>query len=616
MSVVNGQIADQNTFNTAFMSRTAPNTSTIAKVGLLDPDQPESGLPINNAQKAINKAFEGVGATGENDATINDYANQNYIQNGDNRKVAVEKLDAQLAQTQSEIDAAEVILADHENRITQNEDDIENHEIRIGALENDVADLEQRVNDIESNDMTIGGNKTFSGDIVIQGDLEVQGETTFVNSENLQVTDQNILVNKNGTDMSAEGAGIDVERPLGDAGIHFDSSLASFWKIGLLSDLKEIIVSGVAQVISGAKDFVSGIKVDTIIESTSNEGVTVESVLLKDGLVDGRNIATDGTTLDGHALILTDHENRITTLENDVADIEQDVADLQNDFAGHETRIVSLESGNMVIDGNKTFNGNTEMNNVNLFGSVSFGADENAQTGANAQIVGFTASLIRLTGALSSIDGIDSQSINRVLCLLNVSGSSITINNETGTPNENRIKTGTGANVTLANNQFAVVVYDIVSARWYLSSVGGGGGGGGGSGKKTFDMKLNGLYGGSGAYNNVDGLWIAPTNIQITNVFIYQDQAGSGGTTTLDLKVKPFLSGSFTSIFLTTPKVTNGAGSNVWCGVGDSVGGFTAPILTSLPFAVAAKSALRMDLLGAQSGNAAGVGLIIEYEEI
>lgn len=140
--------------------------------------------------------------------------------------------------------------------------------------------------------------------------------------------------------------------------------------------------------------------------------------------------------------------------------------------------------------------------------------------------------------------------------------------------------------------------------------------GGGGASKKVFDMKLNGAYGGAAAYNGVDGLWIAPNALQITNIFIYQDTPGSGGTTTLDLKVKPFLSGSFTSVFLTTPKVNNAAGSHVWCGVGDAVGGFTAPVLTSLPFAVAAKSALRMDLLGAQSGAAAGVGLIIVYEDL
>jgi hypothetical protein len=38
---------------------------------------------------------------------------------------------------------------------------------------------------------------------------------------------------------------------------------------------------------------------DTIDEKTVSVGVTIESVLLKDGLVAGRNVATDGTKLDG-----------------------------------------------------------------------------------------------------------------------------------------------------------------------------------------------------------------------------------------------------------------------------------------------------------------------------
>lgn len=140
--------------------------------------------------------------------------------------------------------------------------------------------------------------------------------------------------------------------------------------------------------------------------------------------------------------------------------------------------------------------------------------------------------------------------------------------------------------------------------------------GGGGGGKKTFDMKLNGAYGGTAAYTGIDGLWIAPSNCQITNVFLYQEIGGTAGTTDLDLKIKPFASGSFTSIFSTTPKVDSTASDDEWCGVGDSNTGFTAPILTSLPFAVAEKSAIRMDLIGSQTGSAAGVGLLIVYEEL
>ena len=43
----------------------------------------------------------------------------------------------------------------------------------------------------------------------------------------------------------------------------------------------------------------SAIATDTINETTSATGVTVDGVLLKDGLVDGRDVATDGSKLDG-----------------------------------------------------------------------------------------------------------------------------------------------------------------------------------------------------------------------------------------------------------------------------------------------------------------------------
>jgi hypothetical protein len=204
-----------------------------------------------------------------------------------------------------------------------------------------------------------------------------------------------------------------------------------------------------------------------------------------------------------------------------------------------------------------------------------------------------------------------------MISIINQTGADVTFKENVGSPTSDRIRTGLNADVILKNNGIAFLAYDTTSALWYVTSVAAvAGGGGSGGGLKTYDMKLNGLYGGSAAYNGVDGLWVAPSNCQIMNVFMYQEIGGLAGTTELDLKVKPFLSGSFTSIFLTTPKVTSLAADNEWCGVGDVNTGFTPSILTSLPFAVAAKSAIRMDLISAQTGSAAGVGLIIVYEEL
>jgi len=601
MSVVNGQIANQTTFNNAFMSRTAATTQTIAQVALENAEV-ESGANIANAQRAINKAFEGVGATGEADNTINDYANNNYILDGDNRKVAIEKLDAQLFQTQTDLDADELVLADHETRIDSAElllinhetridaaeltiidhetriDAAEltiiDHETRIDAAELTITDHETRIDNLETATMTIGGNKTFSGDVVVQGDFEVQGTLTSINSVTLEVTDQNVLVNNGGTDGSAEGAGLEVERTSGNAGIQFDSTLASKWKIGLIAALYEVVVSGIAQTISGIKDFVSGIKTDLINESTLNAGVTIDGVLIKDNLVDGRDVSVDGTTQDNHIADTTihfteasiDHANIQNIGTNTHAQIDTHIADSSIHFTE-----ASIDHANIQNIGTNS--------HAQIDTHIADVSNPHAVTQTQVGLSNLTndAQLKRAAGDLNTFTE----------KLVPVAADILIIEDSADSFNKKKIQVGN------------------------LPSAGGGGGG-----KKTFSMKLNGLYGGTAAFNGVDGLWVAPSNCQITNVYMYQDTPGSGGTTTLDLKVKPFLAGAFTSMFLTTPKMTNLAGSNAWGGVGDVVTGFTAPVFTSFPFAIAAKSAVRMDLIGAQTGSAAGTGIVIEYEEI
>lgn len=560
MSVVNGQLANQTTFNNAFMSRTSATTSTVAAVALENVLDVNSGAFVANLQRAINKIYEGLGTTGEADGSINDYANENYIADGDSRKVAIGKLDAQLKQTQDDLDQAEL----------------------------DIDAAEARLDVIESQPSTFGGDKTFSDDVVIQGNLTVQGTTTAIDTDNLEVEDQNILVNKGGTDMTAEGAGVTVERPLGDAGVQFDSGLASFWKVGLIGSLREVIVGGVNQIVGGVKDFVNGLKVDTISESTPAAGVTVDGVLIKDGEVDGEDVSDLGT--------------RLTTAEADI-----DAA---------EARLDDIESNPSTFGGDKTFSddvevlGATVLKNLRVHEELFLDALINTQTGALVSLTPITAPIIKLTGAgLASIENIAAPALAKTIFLLNQSGASVILKNGTG-----NILTGTGADAQLGDNQIVQASFDPTTSTWFVGSVGGSSSGG--SGTKTFDMKINGLVGGAPAQNGVDGFWIAPTNMQILNVFIYQEVAGGGGTTELDLKVKPFASGAFTSVFLTTPKVVPASGANAWAGVGDSVTGVTAPVLTSLPYAVAAKSALRMDLLQAQTTTAAGVGLIIVYEEI
>jgi len=62
----------------------------------------------------------------------------------------------------------------------------------------------------------------------------------------------------------------------------------------LATDSAVVHLSG-AEVVTGQKDFSGGIKTDDIVESTLDAGVTIETVLIKDGLVDGKDVSTLAT---------------------------------------------------------------------------------------------------------------------------------------------------------------------------------------------------------------------------------------------------------------------------------------------------------------------------------
>lgn len=99
---------------------------------------------------------------------------------------------------------------------------------KAGAPSDSIVVYSDRVN--IGSALTVGGGLTsgmiasFHGDIDILGDIEVGGTINYVNEDNLQVEDKTITVNKNGTDGSADGAGLIVERPSGNQSILWDSS--------------------------------------------------------------------------------------------------------------------------------------------------------------------------------------------------------------------------------------------------------------------------------------------------------------------------------------------------------------------------------------------------------
>lgn len=109
----------------------------------------------------------------------------------------------------------------------------------------------------------------------------------------------------------------------------------------------------------------------------------------------------------------------------------------------------------------------------------------------------------------------------------------------------------------------------------------------------------------------VDGLTIFEFDAEIIGVWAFQLTAGSGGTTELDIKKATTPGGAFSSIFSTTPKFTSSAGNNAWIGLGDSLSGATAPVLSSAN--VNAGDAIRFDIVTSQTGSPSNCGILIHY---
>jgi hypothetical protein len=100
MSVVDGQQVNAAVTNAAFVSKTATTGNTaIGIINLNNTSDVNSGSAINNIQRGINETFDAVGMTGVADATRNDYSSNNIVTNGDDRKVAIGKIDAEFAGT-------------------------------------------------------------------------------------------------------------------------------------------------------------------------------------------------------------------------------------------------------------------------------------------------------------------------------------------------------------------------------------------------------------------------------------------------------------------------------------------------------------------------------------
>jgi hypothetical protein len=128
----------------------------------------------------------------------------------------------------------------------------------------------------------IGDKVEIKTDLEVSGNLIVNGTTTTINTSTLDVEDSNILVNKGGTQLTANTnkAGLTVDIVDGtNAIISYDSSLESKFKIGNVGSEAEVVT------VSGNQTLTT-----KTIDADSNTISNLETDNLKSGVL---NIATD-----------------------------------------------------------------------------------------------------------------------------------------------------------------------------------------------------------------------------------------------------------------------------------------------------------------------------------
>ena len=175
---------------------------------------------------------------------------------------------------------------------------------------------------------------SFGADVAVTGNLTVSGTLTSVNTTNTEIADNSIVLNngETGAGVTAGTAGIEIDRGTEDSATLQWNETDDVWefKVGTaLADLKigsqamdAISVDTVNELTPGAgisfADAISGgdatfsgtMSVDTIAENTVGGGVTVDGVILKDGVVTAGLTAEASDTVDVSAasLVLADDQ--------------------------------------------------------------------------------------------------------------------------------------------------------------------------------------------------------------------------------------------------------------------------------------------------------------------
>lgn len=249
-------------------------------------------------------------------------------------------------------------------------------------------------------------------------------------------------------------------------------------------------------------------------DGTAGEAVQESAVTLDDlGAMSGlTQLDVDNLQLDGNTIASTDVNGDINIDPNGTGDVVMTAASTAQVRVAGDHRITGTVTRDVAAD--------------------------NA-TGSNVTLTAPSTKNIRLTNAsLVSIDQIPAGDNGQEIVLINATGTSVIINNDTGATAANRILTGTQALISLNDEASIPLVYDNTKARWMVSAGVGGAGAGGGldiyysedaedsTDVSSFTTGNNATFLGGGT---LQGTFALNTSSVIagTNAFRYTQAAGS-----------------------------------------------------------------------------------------
>lgn len=140
---------------------------------------------------------------------------------------------------------------------------------RIVSIDETVPRFNGITGEVQSSGVTISD----TDDLVVPGNFTVYGTFVTLNVQTLDVEDQNISVNVNGDDTSAQGAGLTVVRTGAYGSIIYDSATVSKFKVGDLGSEVELADISSSQVLTN-KDYDVGTASDTSRLTVGKEAKT------------------------------------------------------------------------------------------------------------------------------------------------------------------------------------------------------------------------------------------------------------------------------------------------------------------------------------------------------